>query len=244
MQAREYLYFKLFGEQVTTPLVMMTSSEKDNHQHMIELCEKSQWFGRGRDSFQIFCQPVVPTMDRHGKWCFNGELQPLMKPGGHGVIWKVAAQEGVFEWLEQLGRKKALIRQINNPIAGIDYGIYAFCGVGFAEDKIFGFASCPRQVGSAEGVNVLVEKREGDQSCFCLTSIEYCDFSKFSIEDVPVAPGSLYAQFPSNTNILFADIAAVKKSVERCPIPNMLVNLKHVSYLDKQGRTQEERSPG
>ena len=240
VQAREYLYFKLFDEQITTPLVMMTSSEKDNHRHILELCEERKWFGRSKDSFQIFCQPVVPTMDRRGKWCFIGAQKLLMKPGGHGVIWKVAKQQGVFDRLESLGRKKVLVRQINNPIAGIDYGILGFCGAGFAEDKVFGFASCQRQVKSAEGINILIERKDGDQNHLCLTNIEYCDFSKFSIEDVPIEPGSLYSQFPSNTNILFADIAAVKESVVRCPIPGMLINLKQISFTDEAGQFKEQ----
>lgn len=164
-----------------------------------------------------------------------------MKPGGHGVLWKVAEQEGVFDWLESLGRRKVLIRQINNPMAGTDYGLLAFCGIGFCENKVFGFASCPRQVQSAEGVNVLIEKKFPTQNTFCLTNIEYCDFSKSSIEDVPIEQGSLYSKFPSNTNILFADIAAIKEAVKCCPIPGMIVNLKMIAYTDEKGdlRSQE-----
>lgn len=75
---------------------------------------------------------------------------------------------------------------------------------------------------------------------YCLTSIEYCDFSKFSIEDVAVEKGSQYSQFPSNTNILFADIATVKETVEQCPIPGMLVNLKKVSFTDEEGHLHEQ----
>lgn len=240
VQAREYLYYRLFGEQTTTPIAMMTSSEKDNHRHILELCENNCYFGRSKDSFRIFCQPIVPTMDRSGKWCLSGMLKLLMKPGGHGVLWKVAKEEGIFDWFESLGRKKVLVRQINNPIAGIDYGLLAFCGAGFREEKVFGFASCPRQVGSAEGVNILIERRTSDESRYCLTNVEYCDFPKFSIEDVPVDQGSPYSQYPSNTNILFADICAVNETVALCPIPGMLVNLKMMSFVDEEGNVREQ----
>lgn len=239
VQAREYLYYKLFGEQVTTPIAMMTSSEKDNHRQIVSLCKERGWFGRPSQAFQFFCQPLVPTMDKLGNWCLKGTLKLLMKPGGHGVIWKVAKDEGIFDWLESLGRKKVLVRQINNPIAGIDYGLLAFSGVGLAEDKIFGFASCPRQVKSAEGVDILIERKFPTHSAYCLTNIEYCDFQRFAIEDVPVEPGSTYSKFPSNTNILFADICAVKETVEKCPIPGMLVNLKKTAFTDEDGNVQE-----
>jgi hypothetical protein len=240
IQGREYLYFKLFKKQITTPIAMMTSSEKDNHQHIVSLCEEKRWFGRKKEFFRFFCQPMVPTMNKQGKWCLSGPMRLLMKPGGHGVLWKVARQEGIFDWLKSLGRQKVLIRQINNPIAGVDYGLLAFCGIGFCEDKIFGFSSCPRQVQSAEGVNVLIERKFPMQSTFCLTNIEYCDFKKSSIEDAPIGQGSLYSQFPSNTNILFADIASIEKSVNSYPIPGMLVNFKMISYMDEEGKLQSQ----
>lgn len=239
VQAREYLYYKRFGKQITIPVVMMTSAEKDNHRHILALCEEKEWFGRPKETFRFLSQPLVPTMDRMGNWCCKKNSELLMKPGGHGVIWKVARDEGVFDWLEGLGKKKLLVRQINNPIAGVDYGILAFCGVGFAENKLFGFASCPRQVQSAEGVNILIEKKSLTHSNYCLTNIEYCDFSKFGIEDVSVSTDSPYSQFPSNTNILFADIAAIKKAVTHCPVPGMIVNLKKMSFTDDTGSLVE-----
>ncbi len=237
--AREYLYYKLFGAQVTTPIAMMTSFEKDNYRYIHELCQSNQWFGRPPESFRIFCQPSVPTMDKNGKWCLKEKMKLLMKPGGHGVIWKLAEKNGIFDWMKSLGTHKLLVRQINNPIAGIDYGLLAFSGAGFQGNKSFGFASCPRQVGSAEGIDVLIEKTEKNSSRYCLTNIEYCDFTKYSLEDVPFEPGSSYSQFPSNTNILFADISAVETALERCPIPGMLVNLKKMSFVTDVGKTEE-----
>lgn len=234
VQAREYLYFKLNARQITIPIAMMTSAEKDNHEHILSLCRENQWFGRPEDSFRFFCQPLVPTIDKQGHWCTIGRDKLLMKPGGHGVLWKLAEQEGIFEWMKSLGKEKILVRQINNPIAGTDYGLLAFCGIGFEKNKVFGFASCPRQVGSAEGVNILIER---GGSC-SLTNIEYCDFAKYMIEDVPIEPGSSYSQFPSNTNILFADIAGIQQAAIRCPIPGMLINLKSTTFTDEEGNVQ------
>ncbi len=240
IQAREYVYFKLFNVQMTTPIAMMTSMEKDNHDHVFSLCEEKKWFGRPMKSFRFFCQPVVPTMDKEGKWCLSGEMRLLMKPGGHGVLWRAAEQNGIFDWFASLGRKKILIRQINNPIAGMDYGLLAFCGVGFSENKIFGFASCPRQVQSAEGVNILIQKKSLSGHFYRLSNVEYCDFAKFCIEDVSMHPESPYSRFPSNTNILFADITAVANAARRCPIPGMVVNLKTLSYIDEDGKVKSQ----
>jgi hypothetical protein len=160
----------------------------------------------------------------------------VLKPGGHGAIWKLARDEGIFRWLEQWGRKKILVRQINNPIAGLDYGLLAFCGIGCKKEMHFGFASCPRLLQAAEGVNVLVEREKR----VVLTNIEYCDFAKFGIEDLPLKKGEPYSRFSSNTNILFADLQAVSDAVDACPFPGLLINLKNGSYTTANGERVEE----
>lgn len=55
-KAREFLYFKIYGKQCITPVAIMTSSAKNNHQHIASLCERLGWFGRSRSSFQLFEQ--------------------------------------------------------------------------------------------------------------------------------------------------------------------------------------------
>lgn len=240
LQAREYLYYKLFGKEMITPVALMTSAEKDNYQHILAICEELNWFGRPRNSFRLFCQPLVPTVNKQGEWCLQKEGQLLLKPGGHGVIWRLALEEGIFEWFAAQGRTKALVRQINNPVAGTDYGLLAFTGVGIAENKVFGFASCPRQVRASEGINVLVERQKESGYEYTLTNIEYCDFKRFGIVDQPAMPGSAYSKFSSNTNILFADLKAVAEAAERCPIPGTLVNLKKTAYTGIEGEKKEE----
>lgn len=232
LTAREYLYFKLYGKQLETPIAIMTSAEKENHAHVLKIAEEMGWFGRPKELFRIFMQPLVPAVDEEGNWCLLGAGVPLLKPGGHGALWKLACDQGVLEWLDTLERKKTLVRQLNNPIASLDYGLLAFSGIGVEEEMVFGFASCPRRVQSAEGVNVIVEKKNGEVA---LTNIEYCDFAKYGIEDRPREIGGLYSQFSSNTNILFADLNAIARAVKICPFPGLLVNLKQASYMTLAG---------
>ncbi len=239
LTAREYLYFKLFGEPVITPVAMMTSSEKDNHTHILELCESRGWFGRPKDSFRFFCQPVVPTMDSEGNWCQGRVDEAPHEAGRARCDLEGCRGGGGFRLDGESGAEKTACAPDQQSDCGTDYGLLAFTGVGFREDKAFGFASCPRQVESAEGVNISIEKRVGQKSHYCLTNIEYCDFPKFTIEDVPVEPGSAYSRYPSNTNILFADIAAIRQAVTHCPIPGMLVNLKKMAFADERGTVQE-----
>lgn len=242
LQSREYLHYKLFGVQLTTPVAIMTSHEKNNHEHITEICEEAGWFGRPREMFHLFCQPLVPTINREGSWCLQGPQQLLLKPGGHGVLWRLAQEEGVLAWMQSLGRNKALVRQVNNPVANTDDGLLAFTGIGCKKNKRFGFASCARQVKASEGVNVLIETSSDEGFKYTLTNIEYCDFKKFGIYDTPERPGSPYSKFPSNTNILFVDIDAVLEAVKRCPIPGILVNMKKIAYRTASGVKKEEEA--
>ncbi len=228
VSAREYLYYKLFGKQVTTPLALMTSLEKNNHSRLLGICEENGWFGRPRDSFRFFCQPMVPTMNAQGKWLSTGASQLFMKPGGHGVIWKLARDEKVFDWLYSLGRTKTLVRQINNPIAGVDYGLLAFSGAGWRSGKAFGFGCCPRLPNAAEGMDVI--KKQGGKEV--LTNIEYCHFQKVTVKDGE--------KFPANTNLLFADLKAVEEVVSNTPIPGVLINLKKTQIIDENNQAREE----
>lgn len=232
LQAREYLYFKLTGKQLLTPIAMMTSQDKNNHAQILEICRERGWFQRPRERFALFCQPLVPTMDSEGRWCLKAPMELLLKPGGHGVIWKLSRDAGIFEWFASFGCKKALVRQINNPIAGVDYGLLAFTGIGHKRDQRFGFASCPRVVHASEGINVLVERQREDGFVYTLSNIEYCDFRRFGIRDEPLSPTSPFSRFASNTNLLFVDLQEVARAAVRCPVPGMLVNSKRMRVWD------------
>jgi UTP---glucose-1-phosphate uridylyltransferase len=236
LEAREHLYYKLIGKKIWTPVALMTSHEKDNHTHILAICEFNQWFGRPRESFRFFIQPMVPVITIKGDWSMTGPLQIAFKPGGHGMLWKAAEEAHIFDWLISQNREKILIRQINNPCAGTDHGLLAFLGFGFKNRAVFGFASCPRLLNAHEGMNVLIETKTDQGYEYRLTNIEYTDFEIKHIQDVPQEKGSPYSAFPSNTNILFADIKEIKKMAENCPIPGLLINMKtKVSSIDKDG---------
>ena len=256
LQGREYLHYKLFGKQVTVPVAMMTSTEKNNHQHVLDICKTADWFGRSEKSFYFFEQPLVPVITVDGDWVLKSSLQLVLKPGGHGVLWKLATERGALDWIAGQGRRKLLVRQINNPIAGTDNNLLAFCGLGSGnaaanETKIFGFASCQRRVNAAEGMNVLVEKKAALGYDYGTTCIEYTAFSKAGVEDTPVKPGSLYSQFPCNTNLLFADLAAIQSVVQPsnpqegalAVFPGLLVNMKNIfSFIDPSGSVSKKQA--
>ena len=233
LAAREWLYYKTFGEQLRTPVAIMTSAAKGNHARISSLIRENDFFGRGESGFRLFEQPLVPVVTvRGGAWVVSedDEMSFALKPGGHGAIWKLMHDQGVFAWLSARNRVGATVRQITNPMAGTDTTIFALSGVGARENKAMGFASCERHLGAAEGVNVLVERGPDARGRFAygVSNVEYTVLQRHGISDEPVAPGSSEARFPANTNVLYIGLEKIQKALERSPrgaFPGMLVNL-------------------
>lgn len=235
LQGREFLYFKLKGKQLLTPIAMMTSDENNNEEYIRQLCKSKLWFHRGIHNFLLFRQPMVPVVTETGDWVLSSHNTLLCKPSGHGVIWKLGVENGVLDRLKQLGRTKMVSRQINNPIAGIDNGLLGFAGAGFKDDKAFGFYSCDRVVGSSEGMDVLLEKETPAGFEYKITNVEYTEFEKKGIKDQPNGENG-FSKFPANTNILFVDILKVEQAVQKNPIPGILVNMKtSLPVIDDRG---------
>lgn len=222
LQGREYLYSKLTGNKITVPVVMMTSKEKDNSAEILRLCEENHWFGRLKTDFYFFEQPLVPVLTEEGHWT------TMLKPGGHGVLWKAAQDSGAFKWLISMGKTKAIVRQINNPLASLDHTFLSLLGIGATQRKIFGFVSCPRLLKTAEGVLVLAKNEKG----FRISNIEYTQFNQEGIEDTPEKEGSPYSRFPSNTNILYVDLEEIQPLIESDPFPGLVINLKKEAVVD------------
>lgn len=258
IQGREYLYYCLYGEQHTTPVAVMTSLAKGNHKRVMQLFEANHWFGRGEESFKLFKQPMVPMVKAFdGKWTVSGPLKIIMKPGGHGVIWKLMLDNGVFDWLKSHNRDAAIVRQISNPMAGQDNTLLALTGQGIVGNKAFGFASCERVVGAAEGMNVVLRetltKLDGSKEITSrITNVEYTEFTRLGIEDKG-ENGSSHSLFPANTNVLYLGLEHIEKMVTQgvCSgtteaiLPGMILNTsKEICHLNVETEQEEHAHAG
>ena len=264
VQGREYLHYRLFGchhgengvledgksvSRRRTPIAVMTSMAKGNHTRVMQLFQANNWFGRGAESFKLFQQPMVPMVKAEdGRWALGGPCDVIMKPGGHGVIWKLMLDNGVFDWLQQNDARSAIVRQISNPMAGQDSTLLALGGAGVLGDKAFGFASCERVVGAAEGMNVMLRETDkmGNTTCR-ISNVEYTEFTKHGIEDKAVN-GSNHSLFPANTNVLYLGLDHVKAKVQESVrkgtteaiLPGMILNLnKSIGHVNVETGSEE-----
>ncbi len=235
VEAREYLYQKLFGKKIITPIVMMTSNDQKNHDCIFEFCEKNNWFNRPKSSFYFIKQPLVPAFDKEGKWALENVSKLLLKPGGHGEIWHLAYQKKILSILSLQSIETLLFRQVNNPVASSDYGILAFIGYGALRKKKFGFLSCKRKLHTKEGVNVFLKNgsKEG------VASIEYCHFEKYGIEDARESENQ-YSKYPSNTNILFVDIKRLIEIFDAKTPYQPIANFKSHTVFNGKQKTKSD----
>lgn len=72
-------------------------------------------------------QPLVPVVGAEdGQWLVTKPFNPLSKPGGHGVIWKLAYDKGIFNWFYCQGRKGATVRQVRSVVMFDISSVYYF----------------------------------------------------------------------------------------------------------------------
>jgi len=222
LAAREYLCFELYGKQIETPVLLMTSREKDNHNYVRLICNQQNWFGRKKGGFFFITQPLVPACDETAKWVITGPLKLVGKPNGHGALLHLAKQKGGYNWIEEKGRDYLFFRQVNNPVAATDNGLLAFIGTGYIRKKEFGFASCERLPGTKEGMNVIKKIVQDSLSKVALSNVEYCDIGTEGL----LKQGDA---FPANTNMLLMKLEPLRKAVEENPFPGLLINYKAIN---------------
>ncbi len=230
--AREYLYFKLYGKQLVTPIAMMTSFEKEGKKLIESFFEKNNWFNRPKASIALFVQPQVPVVTDKGEWSLLRPFALNLKPGGHGAIWKTALDAGIFAWLKKEKKKHLLLRQINNPLAATDLGLLAFLGIGKNTKASFGFAAASRMESAKEGVLALKEDKNRGYS---VVNIEYTEFQRLGNLDTPT-------HYPANTNILYANLRQVERLIKKKPLTGLMVNMKsEIPFLSPAGKKEKAK---
>ncbi len=211
LEAKEYLAYKLLGKRIRIPVLFMTSVEKNNDGEIVRILEEHGYFGRPKETFFRIVQPLAPVIAEDGRFVCTDEGGLFLKPGGHGVIWKLAHDAKALDWFKGHNCRYLSIRQVNNPLAFVDCASLILLGLGAEGNKSFGFASCNRLPNLSEGINVL--EVTGD-SC-AISNYEYTKSDS----------GYDLSNCPANTNILFASVSGIEKALEKDPFPGQMVNM-------------------
>lgn len=216
LNAREYLYYKKYQKKISVPICLMTADEKNNFNRIKTLLEEKKYFGRPKNSFIFIRQPMVPVVDSKGNWIWDDKEILALKPSGHGALWTACLKQNIYAELKKRGCEYALVRQINNPIIGVDYNLLAFMGAGVLKNKSFGFFVTKRIKGNPEGAVVYTKVKNQENEFKVVTNVEYCQLGNEDISE----------EFPANTNLLFANLNDILHAVEKVPYPGTLLNFK------------------
>lgn len=106
---------KLDKDNFYVPFAIMVSS--DTHDRTVELLEKNNYFGLGKDRVDIIKQENVPAMmDNSARLAFkDGKIDT--KPHGHGDIHNLLFDSGVAKRWQVMGKEWMIFIQDTNALA-------------------------------------------------------------------------------------------------------------------------------
>eukprot|EP00357_Protocruzia_adherens_P032447 CAMPEP_0115010868 /NCGR_PEP_ID=MMETSP0216-20121206/23605_1 /TAXON_ID=223996 /ORGANISM="Protocruzia adherens, Strain Boccale" /LENGTH=578 /DNA_ID=CAMNT_0002379231 /DNA_START=194 /DNA_END=1930 /DNA_ORIENTATION=+ len=197
------------GKGQKLPLCIMTSD--DTHALTIELLEKNDYFGMGRDQLTIVKQEKVPALvDNEAHLSFDAEKFTLeTKPHGHGDVHTLLHQhEVVSTWKEQ-GKKWIMFFQDTNAL--VFKAIPALTGISTRRNFAMNTITIPRMPGEACGaICSLTHKKTGRSLTI---NVEYNQISALLGEGGDLPDESGYSMYPGNTNALLFSLEPYSKAL-------------------------------
>lgn len=203
-------------ETFFVPFCIMTSN--DTHQRTVDLLEKNDFFGLGKDRVDIVKQENVPALiDNTAAIAYDPQTKTIgTKPHGHGDIHNLLFDSGVAAKWKDLGKKWMVFIQDTNALAL--KVIPSILGVSAKNDWQMNSVCVPRKPGESMGA-ICKLVNEKDPSDELVINVEYNQLDSLLRQkwnkdgDVPNAEG--YSQFPGNTNTLVFKIPEYLTNLEK-----------------------------
>ena len=101
-----------FGVRI--PLYVMTSPP--THHETTQFLSDHQFFGMDPADVKIFCQGVMPAVDREGKLLLETKSRVFVSPDGHGGTLEALARSGCLEDAKTRGIEHLFYGQVDNPL--------------------------------------------------------------------------------------------------------------------------------
>lgn len=216
---------------VSLPVYIMTSPQTDRETRAF--LEAHRWFGYPAEDIRIFCQGVIPAVDRQSRQILLAEKAELfVNPDGHGGCLAALARAGLLEEMRQRGVEQLFYGQVDNPLLQV------------CQPALLGH----HLLSGAEVTTQVVRKQEPGQKVGNVVRwqgrtriIEYSDI-----------PERLAAQRNAGGDLRFwAGSIAVhvfnREFLERCAAEAETLPfhraLKKVACLDEQGRRVQPAEP-
>ena len=152
------------------PFCIMVSD--DTHDRTIELLEKNEYFGLGKERVDIVKQENVPALiDNTAKIAIDKEnFRVITKPHGHGDIHNLLFERGVAKKWRDMGKEWMVFIQDTNALAL--KAIPSILGVSRANNWQMNSVCVPRMPGEAMGAICRLVNEQDDTKEFVI-NVEY-----------------------------------------------------------------------
>ena len=101
-----------FGVRI--PLYVMTSPP--THDETTQFLTDNQFFGMDPADVKIFCQGVMPAVDKDGKLLLETKSSVFVSPDGHGGTLEALARSGCLQDAKTRGIEHLFYGQVDNPL--------------------------------------------------------------------------------------------------------------------------------
>ncbi len=101
-----------FGVRI--PLYVMTSPP--THDETTQFLTDHQFFGMDPADVNIFCQGVMPAVDKDGKLLLETKSSVFVSPDGHGGTLEALARSGCLQDAKTRGIEHLFYGQVDNPL--------------------------------------------------------------------------------------------------------------------------------
>jgi UDP-N-acetylglucosamine/UDP-N-acetylgalactosamine diphosphorylase len=216
---------------IAVPLLVMTS--RATHDEISAYLEAEQWFGMSRSDVRIFCQGMMPAVDRQtGKLLLAGKHELALSPDGHGGMLAALAKCGALKELEARQIRHLFYCQVDNPLAPM-------CDPEFIGYHVLAQSELSTQVVAKQaalekvGNVVMLDGR--------MAIIEYSDLPE-AVARKQNPDGSLYL-WAGNTAIHVFDVAFLRRMSQSAAAMPFHIARKKASYINEAGQLVEPSSP-
>lgn len=217
-----------FGVRI--PLYVMTSPP--THDETTQFLTDHQFFGMDPADVKIFCQGVMPAVDKEGKLILETKSSVFVSPDGHGGTLEALSRSGCLADAESRGIEHLFYGQVDNPL--IQTCDPAFLGYHLNSEsemtsQVVRKTNWSQKVGNVVSINGKVQ------------IIEYSDLpEKHAKQTTPDGALKLWA---GSIAVHLFQLEFLNRSLAQAnSLPFHLAN-KKVPFLDASGKQVEPNEP-
>jgi UDP-N-acetylglucosamine/UDP-N-acetylgalactosamine diphosphorylase len=126
----EHVFARARQFETRIPLYVMTSPP--THDESTEFLLQNGLFGYPQSDFEIFCQGVMPAVDRSGKLLLEDKGAIFVSPDGHGGALAALDRSGCLQDMVDRGIQQVFYGQVDNPLIQVCdpalIGYHIICG--------------------------------------------------------------------------------------------------------------------